>query len=315
MKSSKFFINIKEHPLLYAMVLPGVTVLFLFYFIPVAGNVIAWMDYNYVLGFGSASPWVGWKHFKTMFEYSEFLRILRNTIIIGLLQIGLGFPIPLILALFLNEIKSKFFKRFSQTIVFIPFFLSWVIVARLVYSLLNQDSGIINIMIKFLGGETVPFMFKSALFPFIVVFAGTWKSAGFACIVYLAALSTINPNLYEAAEIDGANRWQQTLHITIPSLIPPALVMLLLNIGNFLNTGYNQIETLYNPVVRNTGEIIVNYIFNIGLNKGRFSFATAVGIFQAIVGLVLVLGGHFLSLNLTGKGLFYVPKTNKINKK
>jgi putative aldouronate transport system permease protein len=293
------------------MVLPGVIAFILFYLIPVIGNVIAWMDYNYVFRFGPESPWVGWKHFKTMFVYSEFPRILRNTMIIGVLQIGLGFPIPLILALFINEIKCKWFKSMSQTLVFIPFFLSWVIVARFVYSVLDQDSGIINIVINHLGGETIPFMFKSSLFPLIVVLAGTWRSAGFSCIVYLAALSTINPSLYEAAQIDGANRWHQTFYITIPRLIPIALVMLLVNIGNFLNTGFNQIETLYNPLVRDTGEIIVNFIINTGLNKGKFSFATAVGIFQAFIGLVLVLGGHSLSLKLTGRGLFYVPETNK----
>lgn len=311
MKSPQLIRNIKEHPLLYLMVLPGFLVIFLFYFLPVIGNIIAWMDYNYILSFGPESPFVGWKHFKTMFNYSEFLRILRNTMVIGLLQIIVGFPIPLILALFLNEINSKWYKSFGQTVVFIPHFLSWVIVARLVYSILDPQSGVVNIAIKALGGKEVFFMAKSTLFPLIVVLSGTWKTAGFSCIVYLAALTTIDPNLYEAAKIDGANRWQQTLHITIPSLIPAALVMLLLNIGNFLNTGYNQIETLYTPLVRDTGEIIVNYIYNVGLNKGRYSFATAVGIFQAIIGLVLVLGGHYLSLKLTGRGLFYVPKKEK----
>jgi putative aldouronate transport system permease protein len=310
MKSSGIVHNIKEHPILYMMVLPGIVYFILFYLLPVIGNIIAWMDYNYILGIAN-SPWVGWKHFETMFGYSEFFRILRNTVVIGVLQILLGFPIPLILALFLNEIRSNWFKRFGQTVVFIPYFLSWVIVARLVYSILHPESGIFNLIMKAMGGESVFYMAKSELFPLIVVIAGSWQSAGYACIVYLAALTTIDPSLYEAAEIDGASRWQQTIKITIPFLIPPALVMLLLNIGNFLNTGYNQIETLYNPLVRDTGEILVNYIYNVGINKGRYSFASAVGIFQAIIGLILVLGGHFLSLKLTGRGLFYVPKSDK----
>jgi putative aldouronate transport system permease protein len=302
--------NIRERPFLYLMALPGVVYFIFFFLLPVLGNVIAWMDYNYIKGIAK-SPWVGWKHFVTMFAYSEFFRILRNTVVIGVLRVTVDFPVPIVLALLLNEIKHKGFRKFGQTVVFIPYFLSWVIVARLVYSILHPQSGIVNLLISSFGGKPVFFMTKSDLFPLIVVLAGSWQNAGYSCIVYLAALSTIDPNLYEAAEIDGANRWQQTIKITIPFLIPPALVMLLVNIGNFLNTGYNQIETLYNPLVRDTGEILANYILNVGINKGRYSFATAVGIFQAVVGLILVVGGHFLSLRLTGKGLFYVPKSEK----
>ncbi|MDP3176656.1 MAG: ABC transporter permease subunit, partial [Spirochaetaceae bacterium] len=211
--------NIGERPLLYLMVTPGIIYFILFFVIPILGNVIAWMDYNNILGF-KASPWVGWKHFEKMFSYSEFPRILKNTIAIGFLKILIDFPVPIILALLLNEIHSRWFRKFSQTVVIIPYFLSWVIVARLVYSILHPDSGVVNILAQALGGESLFYMTKSELFPLIVVLAGSWQDAGYSCIVYLAALTTMDKSLFEAAEIDGANRWQQTRKITLPLLMP-----------------------------------------------------------------------------------------------
>jgi len=268
------------------------------------------MDYNYVMGI-TKSKWVGLKHFKVLFAYSEFYRILRNTMVIGLYNLLFKYPAPLILALILNEIRVKWFKSTAQTLLFVPYFLSWVIVARLTYSILDPDSGMVNILLKAIGLESYYFMIKAQIFPVIVSLTGVWRDSGFACIVYLAALTAIDPQLYEAAKIDGANKFQQMINITIPLLVPTMLVLLLVNIGQFLNTGFNQIFTLYNPLVRDTGEILINYTYTKGVSQGEYSFATAVGVFQALVGAVLVVSGNKLSLKLTGRGLFYVQRKEK----
>lgn len=305
-----FLKHIKKHSLLYLMALPGVIYFILFYLMPIAGNIIAFMDYNYILGF-SKSKWVGFKHFSTLFHYSEFYRILRNTMVIGVYNLVFRYPAPLILALVLNEIRLKWFKSFSQTIIFIPYFLSWVIVARLTYSILDPNNGAVNIAREAMGLESYYFMIKSHIFPLITSFAGVWRESGFQCIIYLGALTVIDPQLYEAAKIDGANKFQQMIYITIPCLIPTMLVLLLISIGQFLNTGFNQIQSLYNSLVRETGEILINYTYRVGIEQGRFSFATAVGLFQALVGFILVMGGNQLSLKLTGRGLFYVQHKEK----
>jgi putative aldouronate transport system permease protein len=309
-KESSLGKHIKQHAMLYMMVTPGVIYLIAFWVIPILGNFIAFMDYNYIMGI-SYSKWVGFKHFKILFNYSEFYRILRNTMVIGLYNLLFKYPAPLILALILNEIRVKWFKSTSQTLIFIPYFLSWIIVARLTYSILDPDSGMVNIYLKALGFEPYYFMIKAHIFPVLVSLTGVWRDSGFACIVYLAALTAIDPQLYEAAKIDGANKFQQIVHITIPMLVPTMLVLLLVNIGQFLNTGFNQIYGLYNPLVRDTGEILINYTYVKGINQGEFSFATAVGVFQALVGAVLVISGNKLSLKLTGRGLFYVQRKEK----
>lgn len=303
--------HIKNHYILYLMALPGVIYLIMIFFIPIIGNFIAFTDYNTYRGI-FASKWAGIKHFKKMFTYTEFLRILRNTMVIGFYNIIFGFPAPIFLALLLNEIRKAWFRRVAQTIIFVPFFLSWVVVARIVYSILDFRTGAVNYIIKALGGEPFYFMIKSSIFPIIVALSGIWRNSGFSCIIYLAALTSIDPQLYEAARIDGAGRFKQILNITLPLLVPTMLVVLLLNIGRFLNTGFNQIDTLYNNLVRDTGEILINYIYNVGIKLGNFDFATAAGVFQAVIGFILVVGGNKLALKFAGRGLFYVPRKEKI---
>ena len=302
--------HIRMHAMLYIMVTPGVIYLIAFHLIPILGNFIAFMDYNYIMGI-THSKWVGLKHFKVLFNYSEFYRILRNTMVIGFYNLLFRYPAPIFLALVLNEIRLKWFKSTAQTLIFIPFFLSWVIVARLAYSILDPDSGMVNFYIKALGYEPYYFMIKAHIFPLLTSLAGVWRDSGFACIVYLAALTTIDHQLYEAAKMDGANKFQQIVHITLPLLVPTMLVLLLVNIGQFLNTGFNQIANMYNSLVRDTGEILINYTYIKGVEQGEFSFATAVGVFQALVGVVLVVSGNKLSLKLTGRGLFYVQRKEK----
>jgi len=215
-----------------------------------------------------------------------------------------GFPVPVFLALLLNEVRSNRLKRGIQTVLYMPHFLSWVIVGQLVYSLLSPTSGIVNTIIRALGGEGVFFMAQGALFKPIAVMAYVWKEAGFLSIVYIAAISGIDQSLYEASEIDGAGRWTQMWRITLPLIAPTIVIMLLLEIGRFLEVGFDHIWNLLNPVVWSQGDILNTYIFRVGLQDGRYSLTTAIGIFKAVIGFVLLVGGNKLAEKLTGRGFF-----------
>lgn len=296
--------NLSTSYRLYLMAIPGIVFFILFYLIPSAGIVIAWQDYNFIKGI-AASPWVGWKHFEKMFEYSEFLQILGNTFSIGLQILILGFPFPIFIAILLNEVRSQTFKKISQTIVFLPHLLSWVIVSQIFYNILNPDSGIINnIYTTLTGRDPIFFMIKENLIQPIIAISYVWKEAGYQSIVYLAALSAISPELYEAAEIDGAGRVYKIFKISLPLIVPVMAIMFLISIGRFLETGFDQVWTLLNPLVFAKGDILNTYIYRVGLQQGKYSFTTAVGLFKSLVGLVLVLGGDRITKKLTGKGFF-----------
>ena len=293
--------TIKQHPLLYLMVIPGIIYFVLFRIVPTFGSVIAWQKYSIFKGV-LGSPWVGWANFHRVFAYSDFLRIFRNTIVIGLMIIVFGFPVPVALALLLNEVRLKAFRRSVQTIIYLPHFLSWVIVSQLVYSILSPSSGFINVIIVALGGESVFFMAEGALFKPIAILAFVWKESGFTSIIYVAAISGIDPNLYEASDIDGAGRLRKIWNITLPSISPTKVVMLLIRLGRFLETGFDHIWKLHNPVVWSNGDILNTYIFRVGLQDGRYSLTTAMGIFKAVIGFVLLIVGNKIAEKLTGKG-------------
>lgn len=285
------------------MVIPGIVYFIMFRIIPSFGSIIAWQKYNIFKGIWG-SPWVGWANFQRMFAYPDFGRILYNTLAIGGMIIIFGFPVPIVLALLLNEVRSKGFKRLMQTLWYMPHFLSWVIVGQLVYSVLSPTSGIVNVIIKALGGESIFFMAQGALFKPIAVLAHIWKESGFTSIIYIAAISGIDPNLYEAAEIDGAGRWTQMWRITLPLIMPTVVIMLLLGIGRFLEVGFDHIWNLLNSVVWSDGDILNTYIYRVGLQDGRYSLTTAIGLFKALVSFVLLIGGNKLSEKLTGRGFF-----------
>jgi putative aldouronate transport system permease protein len=296
--------SISRHYRLYLMAVPGVVFFIMFYLVPSAGIVIAWQDYNIFKGV-LGSPWVGWKHFIKMFRYPDFLQILANTISIGLLKLLFGFPFPVFLAILLNEIKIGWFKRFGQTLIFMPHFLSWVIVAQIFYNILSPDSGIINGLLRSVFGiEPVFFMAKESLIQPIIAISHVWKESGYTSIVYLAALSAIDPQLYEAAEIDGAGRWYQITRISLPLLVPTMVIMFLINIGLFLETGFDHVYNMLNPLVWSKGDILNTYIFRVGLEQGKYSFTTAVGLFKSLVGFVLIIGGDRLAKKITGRGFF-----------
>ncbi|TDF88567.1 sugar ABC transporter permease [Paenibacillus piri] len=285
------------------MVLPGLIYFVLFKYIPLTGIVIAFQDYNVFNGiFGSKL--VGLKHFYNLFTYPEFLRVLKNTLLISIYQIVLGFPAPIALAMLMNEVRKLLFKRTVQTVLYLPHFLSWVIVGGLVINFLSPSSGMANDFLRWLGKEPVFFMQEPSYFRSIVVISGIWKEVGWGTIIYLAALAGINPELYEAAEVDGAGKLKQAFSITLPSLLPTIMVLLLLRVGNVLDLGFEQIYMLLNPLVTDTGEIIDTYIYRIGLLGGQYSYTTAIGLFKSVVGVILVVGANQLSKKTTGESIY-----------
>jgi putative aldouronate transport system permease protein len=292
-----------KHWQIYSMIVPGVLYFLIFKYIPLSGSIIAFQDYNIFNGI-SGSPFVGWKHFDNLFAYPEFYRVLKNTLLISLYQIFYGFPAPIILALLLNEVRKMAFKRVAQTVLYLPHFLSWVIVGGLVINFLSMDSGPVNDLIAFLGGERIFFMQESQFFRTIVVTSGTWKEVGWGTIIYLAALAGINPELYEASEVDGAGKLRQVFSITLPCLLPTIMVLLLLRIGNILDLGFEQIYMLLNPLVRETGEVFDTYIYRVGLIGMQYSYTTAIGLFKSIVGFLLLIGANQLSRRTTGNSIY-----------
>ena len=285
------------------MIIPGIVYFFIFKYVPLMGSVIAFQDYNIYLGIW-ASKFVGLKHFHNLFTYPEFYRVLRNTLLISLYQLIFGFPAPIVLALLLNEVRKMVFKRTVQTVLYLPHFLSWVIVGGMVINFLSPSSGLLNEVIKLLGGEPIFFLQEPAFFRSIVVASGIWKEIGWGTIIYLAALAGINPELYEAAEADGAGRFRQAIHISIPCIMPTIIVLLLLRIGNILDLGFEQIYILLNPLVWETGEVFDTYIYRVGLVGGQYSYTTAIGLFKSVVGFILLVGFNQLSKRTTGNSIY-----------
>ena len=287
---------------LWIIALPGVLHFIVFKYIPLAGNVIAFQDYNFFQGI-MRSPWVGFDHFVAMFTYEEFYQILRNTLLLSFYAILFGFPAPLLLALLLNEVRGFGVKRTVQTLLYLPHFLSWVIVGGIFINLLDIN-GMFNILLGWFGVKPTYFLSIPELFRPILVSVGIWKEVGWGMIIYLAALAGINPNLYEAAMVDGAGRWRQMRYITIPCLMPAIVVLFLLRIGNLLDANVEQVLIFLNPLVRETGEVIDTYVYRVGLLGAQFSYTTAIGIFKSIVGLVLIVGLNQLSKRTTGESIY-----------
>jgi putative aldouronate transport system permease protein len=292
-----------RHWAVYSMILPGLIYFILFKYIPLGGSIIAFQDYNVFNGV-SGSPFVGWKHFNNLFTYPEFFEVLRNTLLISIYQLVFGFPAPIILALLLNEVRKLAFKRITQTVLYLPHFMSWVIVGGLVINFLSPTIGLFNDFIVWLGGEPIFFMQESKYFRGIVVTSGIWKEVGWNMIIYLAALAGINPEMYESAEVDGAGKFRQVISITLPSLLPTIMILLLLRIGNILDLGFEHIYMLLNPLLWDTGEVFDTYIYRVGLLGGQYSYTTAIGLFKSIVGFVLLIGANQLSKKTTGNSIY-----------
>ena len=287
---------------LYSLLVLPVAWFLIFRYVPMAGNIIAFR--NYVPGgniFGEG--WVGFANFEMFLTDPSFWQVFGNTVTLGGLALLFGFPVPLILALLLNEVRSRGFKKFVQTTSYLPHFLSIVIVAGMVMQITSM-TGSVNQLLSSLGMDKIAFMQDPAWFPVIYVGSEIWQTMGWGTILYLAALTTIDESLYEAARIDGANRLQQIWHVTLPGIRPTIVTLLILNIGTFMAVGFEKILLLYNPAIYSTADVISTYLYRVGLQSGSFSYAAAIGIFEALIGLILVLSANLISRRTTGASLW-----------
>lgn len=288
---------------LYLMLVPGLLFLFLLKYTPMYGLVIAFQDFSIFRGVGD-SPWVGWKHFERLFVNDQFLNVLGNTLIISLYKLIFLFPAPIILAILLNELRKIVFKRIIQSVIYLPHFISWVIISGLFINLLSLNDGIVNTVIERLGGEKVAFFMDQSVFrPLLVVTEG-WKEVGWSTIIYLAAISGIDPQLYEAAKMDGASKRQQMIHVTLPGIFSTIVLMLILRLGNMLEAGTEQILVMYNPVVYDVADVIGTFVYRVGLGASDYSFSTAVGMFESVVAFTLVVLGNSLCKKFLGRSIW-----------
>jgi len=294
--------RIFSYKMLYVMLLPSIVFLIIFSYIPMYGATIAFKDFWITKGI-MGSPWVGFVHFEKLFETDKFWQVFRNTIEINLLKLLFGFPAPIILAILLNEVRQKFFKRSIQTIIYLPHFISWVTIAGILFSILSLE-GPINKMVALFGADPVNFLTSNGMFRPLLIISSIWKEVGWGTIIFLAALSGINPDQYEAATVDGANRFKQVIHITLPGLLPIISILLILNFGSMMNGGFDQVFNLYNTMVYESGDVIDTYVYRIGLTQGQYSVATAIGLFLNIINFVLLIVVNYTAKKLSGQGIY-----------
>jgi len=287
----------KKDWMLYAMLVPALVMLILFHFYPMWGILIAFKDYKFAEGI-LGSPWVGWQNFQTFFASRNAMNIIRNTVVIAMGKIILGQITAVIFALMLNEVRPRLFKRLTQTATTLPHFLSWVIIGGIMIQVLGT-SGLVNKGLSALGLETVRFLGKPSVFPWTLILSDVWKGFGFGAVIYLAALTGINPELFEAAAVDGADRFQRIRYITLPSILPTIILMACLALGSILNAGFDQVLVLYNPSVMRTGDIIDTYVYRVGLiGEGgmiNYGLASAVGLMKSVVGFFLIVASYWLA--------------------
>lgn len=289
--------------MLYAMLAPALIWFALFMYQPMGGLLIAFQQFSIFKGI-EGSPWVGLEHFATLFENSQFQRAIWNTLVINFYSLVLSAPVPIVLALMINELQSKGLRKTVQTVVYLPHFISVVIVAGIVIAVLSPTTGLVNNALAAFGLDRVYFLTRPEWFRTIYISSNIWKEAGFDSIIYLAAIMGINPALYESAQVDGATRWQMMWRITIPSILPTIAVLMVIRLGNILEVGYEYIVLLYQPTTYQTADVISTYIYRQGLQGARYDLAAAAGIFNAVVALVLVLLANKLSRRITRTGVF-----------
>ncbi|MCY7388907.1 MAG: ABC transporter permease subunit [Burkholderiales bacterium] len=303
LKDSSLLQDIRRDWMLYAMLLPAVIWFAVFMYQPMAGLQIAFKQYSVFKGM-QGSPWVGFDHFVTLFQSDFFWRAILNTLMISFYSLVLASPVPIILALMINEVQSTGFRKTVQTAVYLPHFVSFVIVAGIVIALLSPGNGLVNNALEALGLDRTYFLTRPEWFRTIYIGSSIWKEAGFDSIIYLAAIMGINPALYESAQIDGATRWQMITRITLPSILPTIAVLFVIRLGNVLEVGYEYIILLYQPTTYDTADVISTYIYRVGIQGARYDIAAAAGVFNAVVALILVLVANKLSRHFTRTGVF-----------
>ncbi|CAM4362270.1 putative aldouronate transport system permease protein [Paenibacillus endophyticus] len=288
---------------LYVMLLPGIFFFIVFKYIPMAGLSIAFQDYKPFKGIGG-SDWVGFKHFERLFTEPDFLNILTNTLLLFGMNLLFYFPVPILLALMLNEVRSSFFKRTFQTLVYLPHFMSWVIIVSISFVMLTSDGGIVNELLAYFGFEKINFLLSPEWFRPTYIIQVIWREAGWGTIIYLAAIASVDPGLYEAARMDGAGRVRQVWHITLPAIRSVIIILLILKIGDVLELGFEHVYLLLNSMNRDVAEIIDTYVYTAGLRQGQFSYSTAIGFFKSFIGLVLVMAANRLAKKMGEEGVY-----------
>lgn len=287
---------LKKEKLLYMMAVPGVLFFIVFHYVPLYGILIAFKKYNLYQGFGG-SEWIGLGNFTKLFAMSGFTRALRNTVLISFYQLVFAFPAPIILAIMLNELRSMLYKKFVQTVIYLPHFVSWVVIAGIFYAFFSPSTGVIKSVALWFGheGAVINFLSSKEYFRSLLVVSNIWKEAGFGTVLYLATVASIDPQLYEAAKVDGARKWRQIWHITLPGLRTTIVILLIFRVGHILNAGLDQVYALYNPQVYEVSEILDTFIYKLAFEEAKYDLSTATGLFKSIIGLVLVLITNYIA--------------------
>jgi putative aldouronate transport system permease protein len=295
--------HIKRDRQLLILFIPCVLFYLIFRYGPLFGLVIAFKDYSVFQGIMD-SDWVGLKHFIKFFSSDDFVLLFRNTLLLGFYSLIIGFPFPIILALLLNEVRIKWFKKSIQTVTYLPAFLSVVVISSMIIDILSPGSGLINKLIAALGFEKIYFLIMPEWFRTIYVSSDIWATTGYEAIIFMAAVAGISPTLYEAARVDGSNRWKNMWHITIPSIMPTILTMFILKTGAMIRVGYEKVLLLYTPTTYEVADVFSTYVYRKGLLETNYSYAAAVGMFEALIAMVMLLSANFISRKLGGRGLW-----------
>lgn len=297
-----FSVYLNRYWQLYALLVLPIVFFIIFKYGPMYGVLIAFEDYNLFQGI-SGSPWVGLDTFRAVFKMQDFYTALKNTFMLNFLDLIVSFPAPILLAIMLNELRIIWFKKLSQTILYLPHFISWIIIGGIVYQVFSTNTGILNHMLGYLGIGPIPFLSDKYYWLLTYLGTGVWQSAGWGTIIYLAALTGISKELYEAAEVDGAGRLNRIWHITIPGIKPTIIVLLILKLGEMVQIGFDRPFVIGNVQVREFSEVLSTFVYKMGLQSGQYSVATAVGFFQAVVGLVFILASNYISKKTTEQGI------------
>ncbi|PFN98546.1 sugar ABC transporter permease [Bacillus sp. AFS076308] len=287
---------------LYLFLLPALIYFIVFHYVPMYGVLIAFKDFVATKGI-MGSPWVGFKHFERFFDSYQFWRLIKNSLGLSVTQLIVGFPLPIFLALMLNQIRSEKYKRFVQTVVYAPHFISVVVLAGMIYVFFSNN-GLINNLILLFGGDPISFMAKPDWFKPLYIASSVWQETGWAAIIYLAALAGVSPELHEAAVMDGANKFQRIFHVDIPAIMPTAVILLILSVGNIMNIGFEKAYLLQTPMNQPAAEIISTYVYKMGLQQAQYSFAAAVGLFNSVINLILLVAVNKFAKKLSGTGLW-----------
>ncbi|WNR46063.1 ABC transporter permease [Paenibacillus roseipurpureus] len=302
-KTKKILLALFRDRYLYLLAIPGILYFLIFKFVPMWGLIISFQNYSPFLGI-LHSPWVGFEHFQRLFGNEDFKIIFRNTLAISFLNLLLFFPAPIVLSLLLNEVSSSVYKRWIQTVIYFPHFLSWVIIAGITFIMLGQADGLVNEIIAYFGGEKIAFLSEPKTFWLLLVVQNIWRDAGWGTVIFLAAITSVDPALYESARMDGANRFRQIWHITLPGIKNVIIVLLILRIGQVMEVGFEQIYLMSNAPVASLADVFDTYVYRNGVRAGQFSYSAAVGLFKSVIGLIMVLLANRLAKMFGEEGVY-----------